>query len=92
MMFRSRPLIRLAAQYKAMLDECKADLARMHFEHQCRQADLRRELDAVRSELDALKDVVRRRHAVESELAELYRERSIARAQAAERDPTALLQ
>jgi hypothetical protein len=90
MIFR-RPLIRLSAAYKALLDEAKADLAQMHFRHQCRLADLYRELDEVRRELDELKAAVRARQRAESELASLYRERSIARAQAAERDPNAAL-
>ena len=70
MIFR-RPLIRLNACYQALLDEAKADLAQLHFRHQCALADLTRELDEVRAELDELKTAVRRRVAAERELAEL---------------------
>ena len=87
MTFR-RPIVRPGANaYRSWLDEAKADLAQMHFRHQCAQADLRRELDQVRGELEEFRAVIRARQRAEAELAELYREREIARAQVAERDP-----
>jgi hypothetical protein len=57
--------------YRAALAECRADLAQMHFQHQCWQADLRRELEEVRAELTKLKAVVRARRDAEQELANL---------------------
>ena len=66
-----RPLIRLSAAYKALLAEARADLAQMHFEHQCRLADLHRELAGVRAEFEALRAVVRARHHAEQELSNL---------------------
>jgi len=71
---------------RSLLDEAKGDLARLHFEHRCRMADRDREVAALRAELEALKAVVRARQHAEAELAALYREREIQRAQATERD------
>jgi hypothetical protein len=75
----------------AALAEAKADLHDLHFKHVCEMADLRRELDACRAELDGLRTAVLARQHAEGELAILHRERDIARAQAAERDPNAAL-
>jgi len=58
----------------------------MHFKHLNELADLKRELDECRAALDALRGAVRAREQAEAELANLYREREIHRAQAAERD------
>jgi hypothetical protein len=57
--------------YRRALAECRADLAVLHFQSQCRAADLAQQLDQVRQELATLKDVVRRRVAAEAELANL---------------------
>jgi len=75
MSFRNRPLIRLGAQYKKLLDEARADLSAMHFEYQC--------LAALRSELEGLKLVIRRRVVAEQELDRL---RAIRDAATTERD------
>ena len=72
--------------YRRALAEAKADLSVMNFQHQCRQADLLRQVEELRGELEALKDIVRRRVAAERELANLRALR------AAERDPTRPLQ
>jgi hypothetical protein len=94
MMRRPRPLIRLTAAYEALLAEAKGDLARMHFEYSCRQADRDREVDALRAELaevralyDQLRSVSLARAQAEAELVALHRERAIVQARAAERDP-----
>jgi hypothetical protein len=99
-MCRNRALVRPgAALFRALYDECRADLAQrqadlaqLHFKHQCALADLHRKFDACRVELDQLKDVIRRRVAAEQELRELYRERELMRALSAERDPALPLQ
>jgi hypothetical protein len=57
--------------YRAALNEARGDLAQLSFEHACRTADLVRQVDALRSELATLKDVVRRRIEAERELADL---------------------
>jgi len=88
MMYGRRRLIRpCALTWQALYDECSADISAMHFRHQCAQADLRRELDAVRGELEALKAAVRARQTAQAELDGLYRERELMRALSAERDP-----
>jgi len=80
--------------YRAALAECRADLAQMNFRHQCALADLHRELDALRAELeqaraafDELRSVSLARQRAETEVAELRRMQAIGRARAAERDP-----
>jgi hypothetical protein len=80
MMYR-RPIVRPgAALLKALYDECRGDLAQMHFRHQCAQADLVRQLDEVRAELDQVRaafDELRSisfvRQRAEQELASLHR-------------------
>jgi hypothetical protein len=91
-MIFGRPLIRLSAQYKALLDECRADLAQLHFEHRCRVTDLERELAQVRAEFEELKAAVRARQKAQAELDGLYRERELQRALAAPRDLATPLQ
>jgi len=73
--------------YRAALAEAKADLSVMNFRHECRIADLLRQLDEVRAAFEELRAAVLARQNAEHELAALHREREIARAQAAERDP-----
>jgi hypothetical protein len=76
--------------FRSALREARADLHDMHFRHLCELADLRREIDTLRAELAHLRELraaVLARQKAEAELAELYRERAIARARAAERDP-----
>jgi hypothetical protein len=53
--------------------------------------DVRRQRDEALAMLDELRTAIRARHAAEAELASLYRERDIAKAQAAVRDPAAPL-
>jgi|SRR5262249_20312681 len=91
---RERPPSRPRASaraYKALYDECRADLSAMHFRYECRMADLHRELEQTRAAFEELKSIVRARQHAEQELAALHRERDIARAEAAERDPNAAL-
>ena len=89
---RNRALVRPgAALFRALYDECRGDLAALSFKHACALADLHRELDACRAELEELRAAVLARQNAETELRELYRERAIQRARAAERDPAAPL-
>jgi len=74
------------------LAEARADLREMHVKHLGEMADLRRELDQARGDLAELRDVVLSRQRAEQELASFYRERAIARARAAQRDPALPLQ
>jgi hypothetical protein len=69
------------------LVEARADLADLSFKHACQHADLMRELDKCRAELDELRALVLMRQEADAQVAALYRERAIARARAAERDP-----
>jgi len=68
---RRRPLY-TEERVRALFNRMRSDLAAQHFAHLCELADLRKEVDAMRAELATLR--------------ELYRERSIQRARAAERD------
>ena len=54
-------------------------------------AEVKRERDEVRAALAELRAAVTARWEAEARLAELYRERAIARARAVERDPSAML-
>ena len=78
--------------YRNALAEARSDLHEMHAKHLHEHAILRRELDQCRAELGELKTTVLARQHAESELATLYRERELARAQAAVRDPMLPLQ
>jgi hypothetical protein len=80
---------------RAMFAQMRGDLHAMHFKHLCELSDLRRELDAMRTELEQLRELratVRARHRAEAELAELHRRRSLMQASMAARDPGQLLQ
>jgi hypothetical protein len=74
------------------LREARNDLHDMHFKHLCELADLRCELDECRAALNELRAATLARQHAEAELASLHRERAIARARAAERDPAVPLQ
>ena len=51
-MTRNRPLVRPHVDaYRALLAECRADLAQLDFENARRQADRDREIAALRAEL-----------------------------------------
>jgi hypothetical protein len=62
-----------------------------HFEQLTELNALRRELTECRAALDELRAATLARQKAEAELASLYRERAIAGARAAERDPAAAL-
>jgi hypothetical protein len=81
-----RKLLYSAERVHAMFARMRSELAEQHFRHLCAQADLRRELDAARADLDALRDAILRRQAAEQEVATLRRAREIARCTAIERD------
>ena len=85
---RRRPLY-TEERVRAFVNRMRSDLAAQHFAHLCELADLRKEVDAMRAELATLRELraaVLARQQAEAELRELYRERSIQRARAAERD------
>jgi hypothetical protein len=89
-----RKLLYTAEHVRAAFNKMRAEAHAAHFATLCELADLRREVDAMRTELERLRelrDVVAARHRAENELASLYRERAIARARAAERDLNAAL-
>jgi hypothetical protein len=73
--------------FRNALCQARADLHAMSFRHACELADLRKEFDQVRADYAELRSTVLARQDAEAELAALYRERAIARARAAERDP-----
>jgi len=84
-MLRSGRRLVYAAGYRAAMAEAHRDLQKL-------AADLQAEANQLRAELAELRATVAARLKAESELRELYRQRSIQRARATERDPTALLQ
>jgi len=80
--------------FRVALREARNELHEMFFRHACEVNDLRREVDALRAELDHLRELraaVLARQKAEHALAALHRERAIARARAVERDPVSLL-
>jgi len=81
-----RPFVRL---YKALYDECRADLAALDLKHQRALAAPHAELDRCRADLEQLRNAVRARIAAEAEVERL---RAIKNASTAERDPTMRLQ
>lgn len=89
---RVRPLYFSEERVRALFSQMRAELHEMAERHAAEAAALRAELDAVRAAFDELRSVSLARSRAELEVAELRRLREIGRAQAAERDPTALLQ
>jgi hypothetical protein len=69
----------------------RADMHAAHYETLTELNVLRRELAECRAALDELRAPTLARQKAEAELASLYRERSIQRARAVERDPNAAL-
>jgi hypothetical protein len=74
------------------LQQARDDLDMMHARHMSVLDKLCRELDAVRSDFNALRAVVLARNSAYDQLVELHRERAIGLAKAAERDPATALQ
>jgi hypothetical protein len=67
---------------RAMFNQMRGELAVLNFKHACEMADLRRELEAFKAELDELRklrDIVVRRREAEATLADLKREREMSR-------------
>ena len=87
----SRKVLYHPDQVRALFNRMRGDLHDLHFKHMCQMADLRRQFDACRAELDELKSAVRARVRAEAELHALHRERDIRNAMRAERDPAAPL-
>ena len=77
---------------RAMFARMRGDLHELAARHAAEVESLRRELDEVRALYAKLRSVSLARQNAEAELRELYREREIARARAAERDPVLPLQ
>ena len=73
---------------RAMFNRMRADLHAQHYEQMTELNVLRRELADCRAALDELRAATLARQKAEAELVGLYRERELARARAAERDPT----
>ena len=76
---------------RALFAKMRDDLHEMAARHASEVATLRAELDEVRAQFEELRSLSLARQNAEAELRELYRERGIARARAAERDPNAAL-
>jgi len=72
---------------RRLFNRMRADLHEQHLRHLCEMSDLRRELDQVRAAFDELRAASLARAQAHAELASLYRERAIHRAQVVERDP-----
>jgi hypothetical protein len=67
-----RPLLRPGAlAYRKALAEARADLDALNFWHECKLADLYRELAEVRAEFERLKEAVKARQKAEHELERL---------------------
>ena len=77
---------------RALFAKMRDDLHEMAARHASEVATLRAELDEVRAQFEELRSLSLARQNAEAELRELYREREIARARAAERDPALPLQ
>jgi hypothetical protein len=75
----------------AVFARMREELHELADRHAAQVAALRAELDEVRAQFDELRSISLVRQRVEAELASLYREREIARARTAERDPNAAL-
>ena len=76
---------------RSLVAGMRADMHASHFETLTELNVLRRELAECRAALDELRAATLARQRAEAELAGLYRERELARARAAERDPAAPL-
>lgn len=83
----SRKPLYTAEHVHKMFARMRNDLHEMHSRHLGEMADLRRELEEVHAAYAELRATVLARQNAERELTSLYRERDIARARAAERDP-----
>jgi hypothetical protein len=87
-----RKVVYTEERVRAMFARMRGELQAQHFRHLCAMSDLHRELAQTRAEFEQLKATVRTRQNAEAECRRLYRERDIARAQAAERNPVTPLQ
>ena len=86
-MRNGRRLVYTEEHVRALFAKMRGDLHAMHFKHLCEMADLRRELDQVRTLYDQLRSVTLARSKAGVEVAELRRLQAIGRAQVAQRDP-----
>jgi hypothetical protein len=74
-MYRRRLIRPGYAALCKVLSECRVDLHEQHFQHLCELADLRKELDTVRAQYEALRGAVLEREKAEANLALLQRDR-----------------
>ena len=82
-----RKLVYTPERVHAMFARMRSELREIADRHAAEVESLRCELDEVRAQFDELRSVSLARQRAEAELRELYRDRAIARARAAERDP-----
>jgi len=87
-----RKLLYTEDRVRKVFAKMRGDLHELAARHAAEVESLRRELDEVRALYAKLRSVSLARQNAEAELRELYREREIARARAAERDPALPLQ
>jgi hypothetical protein len=85
-MRNGRPLY-TEERVRMMFARMRGDLHAQHLRHLSEMIDLRRELERVRAAYNELRNAVLARQRGDAELAELYREREIERAQLTQRDP-----
>jgi len=87
MQYNGRRVLYDEARVRQMFGRMREELHEMAARHVSEVAALRQELDQVRAQFDELRSISLARQRAEAKLAALYRERSIARARAAQRDP-----
>jgi len=81
-----RRLLYTEERVRALFARMREELHELADRHAAQVAALRAELDEVRAQFDELRSISLARQKAEAELRELYRERAIQRARAAERD------
>jgi len=86
-MRNGRKLLYTEHRVRALFAKLRGELATLSFKHACEVADLRKELNQVRAQFDALRSVSLARSKAELEVAELRRLQAIGRARLAQRNP-----
>jgi hypothetical protein len=70
-----RRLLYTEERVRAMFAQMKGELSAQHFRHLCAQADLRKQLDEVRGQFEALRNAVLERERAEANVELLKRDR-----------------